>query len=402
VGKILYAWELGRNYGHVGTFLPLGLRLRDKGHEVIVTAKDLTRVESVLGEHSFPVLQAPVWLAKPRGLPEPQVTYADILLRVGFIDKTALAGLVKAWKQLYELVKPDLLIVDHGPTALLAAHGANIRRVLLGNGFYVPPPVSPMPNIRPWLRVPAQRLKVAEEKATGIANIVLHELNAPSLNAIPDLFEVDENFLCTFAELDPYVKARPDARYWGPINIAEWGARPPWPSAPGKKIFAYLYPQYKDFKKILHLLAEGPYSTLVHVSRISEDVIKAFTSERLHFSEEPVDMAYARETCDVAICHAGPGTATAMLLAGRPLLLLPDNLECGLMARSVQKLGAGLVFNPKNKNADLKTLLRRLLEEASFTENAQAFARRYADMDQERQLAQMAERCEEIIEAKGF
>jgi len=397
MGRILYAWELGRNYGHVGTFLPLGLRLLEQGHEIVVAAKDLIRIESVLGKHDFQVLQAPMWLAKARGLPEPQVTYADILLRVGFIDKTALAVLVKAWRQLYDLVKPDLLIVDHAPRALLAAYGTNIRRVLLGNGFYVPPSVSPMPNMRPWLRVPAQRLLAAEQKALEIANEVLQDLNGPRLNAIPDLFDVDENFLCTLTELDPYREGRPEARYWGPINIAEWGARPPWPSGEGKKIFAYLYPQYKDFKKILQVLAEAPCSTLVHAPGAPPDVINAFTSPSLHFSKEPVDMSYARESCNLAVCHAGPGTATMMLLAGRPLLMLPNNLECALMARSVQKLGAGLLFDPKNKNANLKTLLQRLMEEAGFTEKAQAFAQQYADLDQERQLRQMVARCEEIM-----
>jgi UDP:flavonoid glycosyltransferase YjiC (YdhE family) len=400
VGKILYAWQLGRNYGHVGTFLPVGLRLREKGHEVIVAAKDLTRIESVLGKHKFPVLQAPVWLAKAKGLPEPQVSYADILLRVGFMDKTDLAGLVKAWRQLYALTKPDLLIVDHGPTALLGAYGTDIPRVLLGNGFYVPPPVSPMPNLRPWLRVTTERLKVVENRVLETANEVLHDLRAPRLHAIPDLFKVDENFLCTFGELDPYREGRGEQRYCGPLNIAEWGARPPWPSGEGKKVFAYLYPQYPHFKKVLQVLAEVPCRTLVHASRAPEDVINAFTSSRLQFSREPVDMAYARATCDVAVCHGGPGTATSMLLAGRPLLMMPNNLECGLIGRSIQNEGAGLSVDPGNENRDFEMALRRLTEQTSYTERAQAFARRYKHLDQKRQLAELVERCEKIMEAK--
>jgi UDP:flavonoid glycosyltransferase YjiC (YdhE family) len=307
--------------------------------------------------------------------------------------------LVKAWRQLYALTKPDLLIVDHGPRALLGAYGTDIRRVLLGNGFYVPPPVSPMPNMRPWLKVSTERLKVAEDRVLQTANEVLRDLHAPRLHAVPDLFEVDDNFLCTFSELDPYRHGRRDQRYWGPINIAEWGAKPPWPSGEGKKIFAYLYPQYPHFKKVLQALVEMPGSTLVHASRVPEGVISEFTSPGLHFSREPVDMAYVSATCDIAVCHAGPGITTSMLLAGRPLLMVPHNLECGLIARSVQNEGAGLAVDPGNKDTDFKMALRRLLEETSFTERAQAFAQRYEHLDQNQQLAEMVERCEEIMTA---
>jgi UDP:flavonoid glycosyltransferase YjiC (YdhE family) len=400
MSRILYAWELGGNYGHIGTFLPLGLRLRDRGHDVIVAAKDLSRIDGVLGKHDFPFLQCPTWLAKAKGLPEPQVTYADILLRVGFIDKTALAGLVKAWRQLFVLIQPDLLIVDHGPRALLAAYGSDMPRVLLGNGFYVPPPVSPMPSMRPWMRVPLERFKGAEEKVLENANAVLADLGAPGLNAIHDLFKVDENFMCTLKELDPYHAERNEARYWGPVNIAEWGARPPWPRGEGKKVFAYLSAGYPNLEKVLQALSRLHCSTLAYVSQLPERVLKEHSSPSLYFSKEPVDMSYATETCDIAVCHAGPGTATAMLLAGRPLLLLPVNLESALFARSVEKEGAGLIPTEEKGNQDYRNALLRVVEEKSFSEKARSFARRYADLDQDAQLSAMVDRCEEIMSGK--
>jgi hypothetical protein len=294
-------------------------------------------------------------------------------------------------------VKPDLLIVDHGPTALLAAQGMGIRTVLLGNGFYVPPPVDPMPSMQPWLRVPETRLRASENKALETANAVLDGLGIEPLKSIPQLFDVKENFLCTFAELDPYRDGRDQAQYWGPINIGEWGAKPPWPSGEGKKVFAYLSKEAPDLEKILQTLSALACRSLVYVSRIAEAMVKKYSSSRLKFSSEPVDMDYVRSTCDGAVCHGGPGTTTALLLAGRPLLLLPLNLECVLLARSVEKQGSGLTIRPGQKGADYGKAIMRLLEEATFTVSAEAFAQRYADLDQKAQLEAMVERCEQIM-----
>ena len=34
MSKLLYAWEFGANFGHIGAFLPLARTRRQRGHEV--------------------------------------------------------------------------------------------------------------------------------------------------------------------------------------------------------------------------------------------------------------------------------------------------------------------------------------------------------------------------------
>jgi len=397
MGTVMYAWELGANYGHILDFLPLASRLRDRGHKVILVARDLSRIESVLGEHDFAVLQAPVWRGKLQGLPEPQVSYADIMLRAGFYEKGGLAGLEGAWRQLYALAKPDLLMVDHGPTALLAAFDGKVPRALIGNGFFMPPPVVPLPNMRPWLQVSPQRLASVENKVVEVANDVLQDLDGPTLNVLADLFRVDETFLCTLREIDPYHESREGARYRGPIDTAKRGVCPPWPSVEGKKVFGYLSPKFNGFEKILQALASLPCASLIYGPGITDKVIKENTTEIVNISRDPVDMTYARRECDLAICHAGPGTTMLMLMAGIPLCLLPVNLEQGLTTRRAWEEGAAVTPEPGDKNPDYRKLMTRLIEESSFSERAQAFAQSYADHDQDAELDRMAERCEELM-----
>jgi UDP:flavonoid glycosyltransferase YjiC (YdhE family) len=398
MGKILYAWELGADFGHVSAFLPVARRLREHGHDVMLAVKDVALVESVLGRDGWPVFQAPVWRAKVSGLPEPILTYGDLLLRAGFIDKTVLAGLAKGWRHFYAMTEPDLLILDHGPRALLAAYGLRIPCALTGNGYFVPPPVSPLPNMQPWINVSADRLQVGEKAALQVANEVLHDLGVSPLEAITDLFRVEENFLCTYPELDPFHKSRgSNVHYWGPITVAEWGVRPSWPESQGKKIFAYLKSRHSDFEKILQALAESPNSVVVYATGASDEIVAKYTSSKLHFSNEPIDMAYAQDECHVAVCHAGHGTTTRMLLAGRPLLLLPNNVEQILRALTVQELEAGLAVIPGKTAPDYRDLLNQLTENELFTEKARAFADRHGDFDPEVQLNDMVERCEEMM-----
>ena len=150
MSRILFAWELGGGYGHTSRFLPIGLKLRDRNHEVIFVLKDLSHAEMILGRHGFSFLQAPIWLPKMTGLSNPPLNYPEILLRFGFHNKETLASMVKAWRQLFALVRPDLLILDHAPTALLASYGGKIPRTIIGSGFSSPPRITPMPNMRAW------------------------------------------------------------------------------------------------------------------------------------------------------------------------------------------------------------------------------------------------------------
>src|SRR5207247_2657787 len=126
-----------RVYGHVGSVLPLAMRLQERGHEIVFALRDLSHAERFLARRGFALLQAPVWMGDKRG-PELPVSYADMLANFGFPDRAGLTAMVRAWRGLYALVRPDLLMIDHGPTALLAARRTGPRRVLFRSGAASP------------------------------------------------------------------------------------------------------------------------------------------------------------------------------------------------------------------------------------------------------------------------
>ena len=394
MSRILYVWELGAGYGHVSSVLPLAVQLKERGHEVIFALRDLAHAERFLGRRSFALLQAPIWTSDRRG-PDLPVSYAEMLANFGFLDKAGLTGMVKAWRELYRLVRPDLLVIDHGPTALLAARGTSIRRVLLGTGFASPPRTAPMPSLRPWLNISQDRLLESERQVMETINGLSRDLEMKPPETLADLFEVEEDFLCTFPELDHY--PRTDARYWGPFFASDEGVVPEWPPGRGERIFAYLSPAYRDFEKVVSQLGDLSCGTLIHAPGLSAKLIAKYQARNVVFSPEPVRMAQASREADLVICHGGHGTTAASLLAGRPVLVLHRQVEQLLLAQKIVAGGLGKTVNPDSKNPSYKQLTRDILSDARFTERAQQFAAKYSDFDVVKQIDLIVARCEEII-----
>ena len=103
------------------------------------------------------------------------------------------------------MIRPDLIVFDHSPTALLAARGVAVRRVVTGAGFTVPAGVYPLPSLRPREDVSPERLRESEDPIPRRANHILKLAKQPPLQRLGQLYsEADAMLLTTFPELDPY------------------------------------------------------------------------------------------------------------------------------------------------------------------------------------------------------
>lgn len=81
-------------------------------------------------------LQAPV----PNFVPVRREThsYSELLSLMGHLDPAVLVGYLAAWRELFTSLSADLVIADHAPTALLAAHSLNLPACAIGTGFVLP------------------------------------------------------------------------------------------------------------------------------------------------------------------------------------------------------------------------------------------------------------------------
>ena len=169
MARFLLAWELGEGLGHVNRLLPLATALRDGGHDTTWAVKDVAVSGRRLAPDLGPIVAAPV-RPNPKNAQTP-FSLADILATLGFSRAETFWPMLKAWIDLLQLVRPDALIGDYAPTALLAARVLDIPAASIGNGFEVPPDQAPLPSLQPWQSVPRGRLERSEK-------VVLHALNS--------------------------------------------------------------------------------------------------------------------------------------------------------------------------------------------------------------------------------
>jgi hypothetical protein len=308
------------------------------------------------------------------GLAEPPLNFAEILMRFGYLDVPMLRALLLGWRGLLELSGADRLVADHAPTALLAARGMGIGCITFGNPFAVPPPVSPTPNMRDWLEVPARRLQDSDAKVVSAINAALGP-DVPPISGLHGLFEVAEHLFVGIPELDPY-GPRTSGTFVGLNNGRSGAAEMRWPAGDGPRLFAYLRMDYAHIETCLGALSAGASRCLVNLVGATPEIIARYRSPQLEFTAGHVDIVAAAEQCAAVICHSGLGTVNAILRAGRPLLLLPAQLEQYLLARNVEKLGVAVVLHPETPAPDIAGALPRIVGNAVYADNARALAQR--------------------------
>ena len=155
--RILFGWEFGAGLGHVTRFRPIGDRLVAAGAEVVVALLDLDRAGPFLDPATartrpgYRLLQAPRWNlpSNPAIRKIPTHSFADVMRLIGYGRGPALAPRLTAWESIIDEVRPDLVVGDFSPTLNLAARG-RVPRIVIGNGYTIPPAGRPLPPIRPW------------------------------------------------------------------------------------------------------------------------------------------------------------------------------------------------------------------------------------------------------------
>ena len=110
-------------------------------------------------------------------------------------------------------------------------------------------------------------------------------------------------------------------------------------------------------------------------------------------------MGQASREADIAICNAGMGTVSAMLLAGTPLLLFPTHQEQFMLASAVVRCGAGMLVTDPGPKPDFPKWIMDLITQQRFHHAAAAFQDKYRDFNQTQQLDNIVARCEQLLRA---
>ncbi|HNR97493.1 MAG TPA: UDP-glucuronosyltransferase [Anaerolineae bacterium] len=376
MARILIAWELGEAFGHLARCLRLAQGLMARGHGVTLVLKDVRLPTQQTLAPGATVLSAPLTPHARAGGSAP-VNYADVLRVSGFADARDVAARLNAWRGLLSLVRPDVLVADHAPTALLAARLADVPNLSIGNGFAVPPAQSPWPSIRPWETVSDQTLTTAEARLDHVLAAAQKVLGHNRTVRVRELFG-EHDILDTFAELD-HCGARPNGRYVGPIVSVPQALRVTWQSREGPKVLAYLRPAVPGFTSILQALARLDAEVLCIAPGITPEMAKRHARKRLRIALTPIELPPLLAQADLAISYGNAGFGTQALLAGLPLLMRPRYVEQALFAHRVHALGAGQLLSGQIEADAVTAAVDELLTHSTYRQAARSFQSRHSD-----------------------
>ncbi|MGZ5596116.1 MAG: glycosyltransferase [Usitatibacter sp.] len=367
MARVLCAWEFGGGLGHIRRLLPIALELRAMGHEVSIALRDSAFLEAARGQ-GFETFVAPLLRAPPAMNPSP-ISLSDVLLNLGFDDRRGLAGALRAWRCLMELLGAEVLVADYAPTASIAARAAGIRRVTVGSGFSLPVMQDPLPALRPWTAPDPAVLRALDDRLVASVRSALSMPPSQEPERARDLFSADAHVLCTFAEIDPF-GAREGVEYVGPLEDASPAIDVDWSRGSGDRVLAYLKPEGARFDAVLAGLAALDAEVIVAVPGLAPERARSASGARMRVFDVPVNVDALLADASLCVTHAGPGMVARALACGVPMALLPLQLEQFLVARRVAEGGSGVVSSPEEAAPDFREWFASLLANRSLRDAA--------------------------------
>jgi len=393
MAHFLLAWELGGDPAHAGRLRLVAQALLARGHKVSLAVRDLALARRLITGLDVPVLQAPVWLHTAA---HHAASLAETLLACGYRDAQGLDSLLLGWRSLLLLQKPDVVVADFAPTAILAARTLDIPSVALGGSFAIPPAGQPLPNFRPWEAIDPQRLALAEQHLLKVLNTVLvHHGGVPYTEA-GAVLQGQQALLCTWPELDHYARPPESATWFGPALVAAAGAAPQWPPGQGHKVFVYLRQEHPAHVAVLHALVMEGCRVLCYQPEVAAGAVPPVHATSLAWARGPVDLTAALAEARLCVCQGGEGIVAQAMLAAVPMLVLPTQLERYLLAVRLEALGLAVNGGRLPGSVDWRSVVRSLLMDGRTLMAARTVAGRYAGYAQSQMADRVAGRLESL------
>jgi UDP:flavonoid glycosyltransferase YjiC (YdhE family) len=386
--RVLLAWELGANLGHLLRLLPIARALQALGHVVSLAVPDPAAVRERMGDLPWEVLRIP----RPvRGDETQPACFAQVLAMHGFGSDALLGDAMQAWQRLLSVSRPDVLLADHAPLALLAGRLYRVPTVHVATGWESPPFGDTLPILRPEMPEAApDRVRALEDSIVARINRLCAEHQAPAMQVLGEVFRAQLSLLATWPEIDHF-QPRPDRpwfsagdsrrqpTYIGPLFSMDTGAVAAWPQGEGPRVFVYMQRGPATAAMLRHLVTIG--------ARVVASVPGASLAERsaagpmCSFHDAPVRLDSVLPHADLVLSHSSHGLTAASLLAGVPMVSVPMQMEQATLTQQVRRMGAAELLRAVDVQSQGRQLMQQVLGTSSYREAAAATARRHAGFD---------------------
>ena len=392
---VVIAWELGAALGHVMGFRALATGLLAQNINVSIVGRNLASVQQVLSDLDITYYQSPISLTERHQRLKATYSYSDIIYDLGYESDQSLLGLAKGWSNLFDLIKPDMVICDHSPTALLVCKCLDIPSCTFGNGFFLPPdsngPVLFQSTDTSITQGVNQRYLAVIESI----NLVLKEYGKDSIQELYDLFRPSTHFLCTFTEIDHYQRTG-DKQYYGPRNTTDAGISVK--LKPSQKVvFAYLQPRTRLLEPVINSLTKLSINSVLYIPKLPGELAsKLRKSKNIQLYDRPVNISQIFAHTALLINNASHGLVGEAMLWGKPNVLLPSQLEQNLLAQKTSKQKLSIALNADSK-IDIDSAIQFALNNKELAERLKGIKQKYSHYRHEEAMASIIEQCLRLL-----
>lgn len=384
--RVLFIWELGDGLGHVSRVLPLARRLQAAGETCMFAVRNVENSHRVLNGTGIQMLQAPITQPVTDYDGKAAIgAYGDIMETIGYARVDRLHAMLTAWDGLYETARPDLIVADYAPTALLAARG-RIPAVAIGDWFTLPPStLATFPNLR------ESGPRIAEAALLATVQEAQRRRGASAPEALPGILDCAAPFIITLPELDSYANSRQRPAV-GPLTPLP---EPLESTEHEVDYFAYLSLGFRATEKVLDALSKMPVKGSIYLRDASVLQRDSWRARGLTIHDGPQDLRQMAQQSAVMIHHGGLGTIETVFALGRPQLLVPRHLEQGVNAAMAGhlRLAVGMQTGGRFEADHVAQALRHALESKDLRANATRKAEELARRGPFNALEPVAEFC---------
>lgn len=347
-----------RGIAHVARSLAVAERLKLRGHSVLLA---LPTNKSDIAARS-PVERVPVG----RFVLDDDIDSIEQLMRPAFIEE-----LVREEQAIIDRYRPDCAVVDLRISALVSAHSRSLPTFMitgssgLPGGCYVPNPGLPAPLYR--CAVPFIRMGIARTQRAFVASLSKAAASVGSSFTFDDLLTSVRYIVPEVPGYLPRSTASADVSYSGPILWDGFEAQSPeWLrdlSPDGRTVYVSFGGTGYDGRKLVALsaaLAGKRFRVMVSCGTICG--VDDFPSMPGLYVAKYLPGSEVCRRADVVICHGGYGTMMQAVLAGRPIVAIPFNVEQLLHALRFQEMGLARCVTDIGAMTILKFRLRELMD----------------------------------------
>ncbi len=379
----LLVWEYGKGLGHIAKLRFIADRLKRHGYRTVLVNPTGVPHHMCHGFDTVAECPQPYQLIdRDQHTKSSIVSFNSSVEGFGFSEANYVFTRLTLWKRIFAEWRPDLLVADYAPCALLAAKG-DIPTLAIGNGYTLPPDhLETYPVFDAYAR---HSDKVDPLPMLNAVNAALQLANRPRIDYLPQIFAADISACMTFPFTDPYAAIRlksalgPEASR--PIPLAEQKAEP--------AIFCYLTHCSPRVHRLalLGLIRSGIPARVYSLQADSGDRA-SIQGTRVEILEKPMPLDEILGYASLVVHLGGHQLCMEMIMAGMPQLVLTTDVEKILHARLMSKYGLARYYriDARNSPEEVTQSITDAVADESIGSKARGYAARLPDNIHEQSL----------------